>query len=153
MGGRELEKRTWLHFDITRPKKKGFFFFFREEDGKMSCRPSLHSDGRMLERGCAHSGLQTAQGSEPGPGKEETRSSRLVVWFMKTLKKRVAGLRICWPVLCQQTESHSGCEELLEHFHQPCLGLGHPILLQGLQQSALAHRKPLLHFRETSSSS
>ena len=44
MGGRELEKRTWLHFGITRPKKRIFFFFSREEDGKMSCWPSLHSD-------------------------------------------------------------------------------------------------------------
>lgn len=50
-------------------------------------------------------------------------------------------------------ESHSGPEELLEHFSQPCLGLGHLTLLQGLQYSALALRGPLLRLTEVSASS
>ena len=101
MGGRELEKRTWLHFGITRPNKKDFFFFQRRrwKDELLTLTAQWWKE---CVRGCAHTGLQTAQGSEPEPGvslnvgrlfsrKEETRSSRPVVWFMKTFKKRVAG--------------------------------------------------------------
>lgn len=169
MGGRELEKRTWLHFGITRPKKeKGVLFCFGFFSEKKMERWAADPPCTVME-GCWREAvpfLGSKQHKVLNLGlvclsmlgrlsswKEETRSSRPVVWFMKTLKKRVAGLRFCWSVLCQQTESYSGSEGLLEIFHQPCLGLGHPILLQGLQRSALALRKPRLHFREASSSS
>lgn len=83
---------------------------------------------------------------------EEARSSRPAVWVMKTFKKRVPGLKFCWSVPRQYTESHGGCVELLEPYSQTFLGLSHPSLLQGLQHSAPAPREHLLFLREASSS-
>lgn len=114
---RSLQRNGWkqpgelVSHTSVKPSQKNNF---RGEDRETSYWPSPCSDGGMLGRGCTHPGLQTAQGSEPGPGTslsvgslsswwEEARSSRPAVRLMKTLKKREAGLRLCWSVLCQQS--------------------------------------------------
>ena len=131
------ELENYSPFGITKQKKNSG----EEAETRLAIEPTPAVMEGCCQEAVPILGSQSTQGlnldwaylSVSGASPPEW-SSRPAVWVTKTLRKR-SGLRFCWSVLYQYMESHGGCNKLLTPFSEPCLGLSHPSLFQGLQYS------------------